>query len=67
MMKNKINIKLKFFKVWYLKSNDLIDLIKRFNHLQILEKIWHYTALQLAESILYEYFNTLVCLDIYLF
>ncbi|CAF1291613.1 unnamed protein product [Adineta steineri] len=45
--------------VWYLKSNDLIDLIERFNHLRILEKIWHYTAIQLAEFILYEYLNTL--------
>jgi len=60
-MINKIKFKINFFKVWYLKSNDLIDLIKRFNHLQILEKLWHYTALQQAETILYEYLNTLVC------
>ncbi|CAF4692967.1 unnamed protein product, partial [Rotaria sp. Silwood2] len=45
--------------VWYLKSNDLIVLIERFNHLRILEKIWHYTALQLAETVLYEYLNTM--------
>ncbi|CAF1127759.1 unnamed protein product [Rotaria sordida] len=43
--------------VWYLKSNDLIVLIERFNYLRILEKIWHYTALQLAETVLYEYLN----------
>ncbi|UJR30400.1 hypothetical protein I4U23_017935 [Adineta vaga] len=45
--------------VWYLKSNDLFDLIERFSHLRILEKVWHYTALQLAEVVLYEYLNTL--------
>jgi len=59
-----INIELIYiyiFKVWYLKSNDLIDLIERFNHLRILEKLWHYTALQIAEVVLYEYLNTLVC------
>ncbi|CAF3451404.1 unnamed protein product [Rotaria sp. Silwood1] len=43
--------------VWYLKSNDLIVLIERFKHLKILEKIWHYSALQLAEGVLYEYLN----------
>ncbi|CAF3376108.1 unnamed protein product [Rotaria socialis] len=43
--------------VWYLKANDLIVLIERFNHLRILEKIWHYTSLQLAEIVLYEYLN----------
>ncbi|CAF1543248.1 unnamed protein product [Adineta ricciae] len=45
--------------IWYLKSNDLFDLIERFHHLRILEKLWHYTALQLAEAILYEYLNTI--------
>ncbi|CAF1680732.1 unnamed protein product [Rotaria magnacalcarata] len=45
--------------VWYLKANDLIVLIERFNHLRILEKIWHYTSLQLAEIVLYEYLNTM--------
>jgi hypothetical protein len=47
-------------QVWYLKSKDLIDLLQRFDHLRLLEKLWHYTALQVAEAILYEYFQTLV-------
>ncbi|CAF1576337.1 unnamed protein product, partial [Adineta ricciae] len=45
--------------IWYLKSNDLFDLIERFRHLRILEKLWHYTALQLAEATLFEYLNTI--------
>ena len=52
-------------QIWYLESKDFIDLLQRFDHLRIFDKIWHYSALQIGETILYEYLNTLVI--IYLF